>query len=452
MKHNVVTVITALYVFFIVGLIFHTSRHPVILSKYSPKYFFGLVLLIALYFPLYKAIVYLFQTSQVKVNRKTIRVAPFHKLLIILLLFLLLLISLELFLRYTYRNFESGSYRYTVDYFHPFLQSQLSVQENIHVNSHGFRGEEISMKKPSNTYRIVLLGGSSVLNREVAYEKNAARVLETMLRAKYPNKKIEVINAGKDGYTSEHSLIQYLFKIKDFRPDMIIMWHGVNDLYVSCTPSDTQYGSFKRDYSHSFGAVANMTFEHFKPAPVITIKIVMVDFLITALRDNLYSDIVHRIKNWYLDGFAQRYRSGSPEFIDYYDFPSGDVYKRNLMSFIKVAKEDNVKLLLGNQASLYKPNLNLEETKTVIFPKLVCRKHNKYYSLRSIRKGFEQFNAITERVAKENNIPFINLDATIPKNLSYFVDSVHYTEKGNKLIADTLFSYLTKNYSKDFER
>jgi len=166
----------------------------------------------------------------------------------------------------------------------------------LHVNSLGFRGEEIQQTKPKNTFRLAVLGGSTVLNQEVSYEKNAVRLLEEKLQKYYPDKKIEVINAGKDGYNSEHSLIQYMFKIKDLDPDLIIMWHGANDMGESCSTGDITYGDYKSDYSHQFGPLAHIVFNYFRPQPLIQIKLVSVDFLFRALNDNLYSDFTNKIK------------------------------------------------------------------------------------------------------------------------------------------------------------
>jgi hypothetical protein len=199
-------------------------------------------------------------------------------------------------LRNKYRDVEQHTYRYTVDNFHPFLQFIPSKAQNLHINQWGFRGDEITKQKSKNTYRVFLLGGSTVFNSGVIYEKNVSKRLEEMLSQKYPEKKIEVINAGVDGYTSEHSLIQYLFYIKDFSPDMIIMWHGINDWYYSCTPKQYAYTSYKSDYSHHLGADAQMVFAHFQPSPLLSFHSVLVDQIGIFLKDNLYSDITTKIK------------------------------------------------------------------------------------------------------------------------------------------------------------
>lgn len=443
MRQKAVIVVVYIWLFFFLGLVLHTSSHPQIFRKYTIKYFLALLLLVVLFPLIIKLTNYIFKTSVYKFKKKKYEFDWIRKSVLIGLFFILIIfLPVEFFLRHKFKNYESNSYQYTIDNFHPFLQAQLEKDDNIHVNSYGFRNDEISLKKPSNTFRIVIIGGSTVLNREVPFEKNAARLLELSLQKKYPDKKIEVINAGKDGYNSEHSLIQYLFNIKDFSPDLIIMWQGVNDLYLSCTPSANEYGNFKRDYSHAFGAVTRMVLEYFRPKPLISGKSVAFDFLMKNLSDNLYSDIVKSIKKRTEEKKADSFRKGGSGYITIDNFPSIRTYERNLVSMIKVVRDDKVPIILGNQANLYKNSVNLEESKRLIFPNLVCQKDGKYYSMGSIKKGMEEINEITKRVANENDVSFIDLDSQIPKNLNYFLDSVHYTEKGNALIAEILFKYI----------
>lgn len=115
-----------------------------------------------------------------------------------------------------------------------------------------------------------------------------------------------------------------------------------------------------------------------------------------------------------------------------------------MQSLINALKADNIPLILGNQPSLYKKDMNLKEVEYVIAPQLVCQKNGKYYSLNSIRNGLSAFNTATKKVAEKNNIAFIDLEKAVPKNTSFFVDSVHYTERGNQALAETLFTFISR--------
>jgi hypothetical protein len=312
----------------------------------------------------------------------------------------------------------------------------------LHINSLGFRGEEIKTKKQPGTYRIVVLGGSTVLNREVPFESNAVRLLEKKLRQHYPDKKIQVINAGKDFYTSEHSLIQYMFKIQDMDPDLIIMWHGVNDMLESCMREGViTHGNYQSDYSHNFGIISNIVFTYFKPQPLFQIKLLTIDFADNFFRDNLYSDVTIPFKKKIKKEYVKAYLRGE-NTIEVHDYPSIDAYKRNLSYLMVLANNRNIPIILGNQPSLFKKNNTAEEVEKIVFPQPLCIKDNKAYSIDSLRYGLDLFNAQTKKTASENNITFVDLDKTVPKNLDNFVDSIHYTKEGNSRIAESLYQMI----------
>lgn len=446
MKKKLLVFLSSLYAIFILGLFLHTSTNPQLFGKYTIKYFLFLLVVLFFIIPLLGSIFYIGKKQKkIKIGKKIFMLTPLRKSLMILCIFIVLIIlPIEVFLRNKYQNFESTTYQYSIDNFHPFLQFQLGNTYTSNINSFGFRGEEMTKEKSAGIYRIFILGGSTVLNKTTAFEMTGPRILEKLLREKYPNKKIEVMNAGVDGFTSEHSLIQYLFYIKDFNPDMVVMWHGFNDWYYSCSPQERAYGSFKSDYSHFFGADALMVKEHFSPQPIIGIKLVTFDFFIKFLQDNWYSDI----RNLYLannssSGFyTQKTENNQYEMKDFASLPS---YTRNLQSLINSVLDDNVILILGNQPYLYSENLDQKTLSKIYFPVLHCSKDGKYPTISSVINGMTKYNKATKDVAAKNNIPFIDLESQIPKNLEYFTDDVHYTEKGNEQIGNALSQFIISN-------
>jgi lysophospholipase L1-like esterase len=391
---------------------------------------------------------YLYITSILTFKKTKINFHPRLKIILLASFIIFLFLLTELFFRNKYKNFESNSYQYTIENFDPFLQFKLTDSYTSNINSYGFRGENISKTKPHGVYRIFMLGGSTVLSRSTNYEKTSSRILEKLLTKKYPSKKIEILNAGVDGYTSEHSLIQYLFKIKDFSPDLIIMWHGINDWYYSCTPPERAYGNFNSDYTHFLGANKLMASKYFKPQPFISTKIVIFDFIQKFLIDNWYSDIINDIKT---KQPVKSYYSISEKanMYEMKEYPSLYSYQRNLKSLIQSVKSEKTTLILGNQPTLYRKNLSDTEKKTIYFPILHCTRDNKSPSLNSVANAMQRFNNTTREIAKHNDIHFIDLEKEIPKNLEYFTDDVHYTDKANKKIAQILYGFIASKIKID---
>lgn len=438
----------SLYIVFALGLFLHTSVHPQFFHKYTIKYSILLALLIV-FFPIFLWVMwYVLHDSTLHINKMKFQFKTYQKIIIFIIIFsLIVILPIEFYLRSKYYNFESTNYMYTINNFDPFLQYKLTSSYTTNVDNFGFRGENISKIKPKGTFRIFILGGSTVLNAYTPYEQTAPKILETLLQKKYPDKKIEVINAGIDGYTSEHSLIQYLFKIRDFNPDMIIMWHGINDWYYSCSPPERAYGPFQPDYSNFLGADAQMAYNDFTIPPILSVKFVFVDFFIKFIQDNWYSDIIHvfqknhQFSGYYTDATINKQYSMT-------SYPSLYSYTRNVQELVDATKADHVTLILGDQANLYSNTLTPEEKSKLYVPVLQCtRPDGTYPSLSSMVTAMKNFNNATKNVAQNNNIQFVDLAAQIPKNLQYFTDDVHYTPLANAKIATILYNAIvSKNY------
>jgi lysophospholipase L1-like esterase len=429
-----------LYIFTVLGLVFHTSGHPEILHKYTAKYVVLLVLLIIFFIPSIKFLDYLLKPSVITIKKKKYNISAAKKIIIVLLLIILFVfLPAELLIRSMNINFNASPNILTIKNFHPFLQHKLDSSNNIsekelHINQFGFRSEEISKIKPKNTFRIFVLGGSTVLNRNVSYEENFVRLLEKDLNNKYNNKHIEVINAGNDEYTSEHSLIDLMFRIKDFSPDMIIVMQGINDMTASCSPAGFSLGSYKSDYSQYLGSIGPMVFSYFQTKHLVVVNSALITALDRFIQHNVYSDIFN-----YITARKQEVLQTKP--IDNFSFPSINAYKRNTSYFVDFAKTNHVSLILVNQPYKYKTS-----AKNIIwYAQRQCETNQVHPSTRALITGITLFNNATQKIAKENDIPFINLESQIPKTPDYFRDDVHLTQKGNLKISDILFNYFIEN-------
>lgn len=428
-----------LFLFLYLGFVFHTSKNGWIFGKYSSLYFAFLVVLPFLYAVFLQLIKLFFHIKTLHIGKKGAFLPTSVKLLFIFLVAGAFFMSTEFLLR-RYGLHPTTQASLPKEDFHPFLQLPNSQKDNelkpqLHINSEGFRGDEIEKTKPEKAYRIFLLGGSTVLNEFTPYEENSGRILEKLLQNQYPDKKIEVFNAGVKYYNSEHTIIQYLFKIKDLSPDLLIVWQGANDMAASCVDmgNDT-YGQYSDDYSHKFGPLITV-YNYFYSSPRL-LNSLTIDYLNFTIANTLYSDFK---KNGNTSNSSVK-PPGKP--IDM-NFQSINPYERNLKSLIKIAKEDNVQLILGNQPYLY----NYELDKKLSWDlEWVCRTKDTYPNLVSLINGIHQFNDATKEIANEENTPFIDIDEKIPKTNEYFSDDFHfYPAKSNRIVANALFEYIINN-------
>ncbi len=105
------------------------------------------------------------------------------------------------------------------------------IDENIvFINSEGFRGPEFEKEKPENTYRILMIGGSTTFSSGVLDDQTYPFYLQQLYDETDLGFNVEVINAGLVGRWSftEKKLIneQLLY----FEPDLFIVFSGWNDL------------------------------------------------------------------------------------------------------------------------------------------------------------------------------------------------------------------------------
>jgi lysophospholipase L1-like esterase len=111
-----------------------------------------------------------------------------------------------------------------VDRFKPDLAHSVSI------NSLGFRGPEISAAKPEGTYRVLCLGDSYVFGDYVDDDETFPAALERNLRKTHPDRSIEVVNAGVNGYTITDETAFALEKGLSLDPDALVVVFVLNDL------------------------------------------------------------------------------------------------------------------------------------------------------------------------------------------------------------------------------
>ena len=109
----------------------------------------------------------------------------------------------------------------------------------ININSDGFRGPDITINKPDETYRIMLLGGSSAFGMGSTSDETT---ISGFLQKKFEDNNInniQIINAGVGGtisYEEKYYAENFLMR---FNPDLFLIYDGGNDVrYRIQSPND----------------------------------------------------------------------------------------------------------------------------------------------------------------------------------------------------------------------
>jgi uncharacterized protein YjbI with pentapeptide repeats len=102
--------------------------------------------------------------------------------------------------------------------------------ETISINSYGFRGSELTLEKPQNTFRIFAVGGSTMMGSGSTSDVTTIPgFLQHSFDDVISNPKIQVINAGISGAWSQTETSLIKNKLLKFKPDLIIVYDGWND-------------------------------------------------------------------------------------------------------------------------------------------------------------------------------------------------------------------------------
>lgn len=142
----------------------------------------------------------------------------------------------------------------------PYLMfAEPDTTQGGDLNSQGFYGPELPLQKDPAEKRIALVGGSTVYAGKNF--NSIGSILEDILKKRYPQYKIKVLNFGRMSYISMQELILLERNILPLNVDLIIVFDGFNDIwgpYNFNTPAGypSRYSSLKKMTEISLTEVA----------------------------------------------------------------------------------------------------------------------------------------------------------------------------------------------------
>ncbi|MDA0839827.1 MAG: SGNH/GDSL hydrolase family protein, partial [Planctomycetota bacterium] len=117
-------------------------------------------------------------------------------------------------------------------------QGIKSESQGVRINSLGMTGTAPSGPKWENEIRILTLGGSVMMNRNMT-ERLEAKLNDAS------SQKVQILGAGLSGHDTRSSVIKFDYLARyDF--DYVLIYHGINDLWNNHVAPD----EFRIDYSH----------------------------------------------------------------------------------------------------------------------------------------------------------------------------------------------------------
>jgi hypothetical protein len=299
--------------------------------------------------------------------------------------------------------------------------SELYKNENGVKYISSCHGELFTIKKPNGTFRIVVFGGSTTEN-DYSFEEAGIHyplILQSELRESLGTKAIEVINVGNGAYATPHSLILFELDVLEWEPDMIIVSHNINDLLAAYWPKFTF--DYSNKYGHEYYSIpeyksiftfSNALFQHSQLYWVIRGRI-----------GKLTSNESRELRR-------KSYGIEPPQL-------ASKIFIRNLRTFVAVAKENGIRVLLGNQPlqpseEYFIAHMGYKPYNSIVTYPL----HNEFVN------HHRTFNKAIKQVAEETRVLFIDNESKLGGNKEYFIDFIHYTPKGVSILANNYTKFL----------
>lgn len=311
---------------------------------------------------------------------------------------------------------------------HPYLAyankanyDKQTPTDDIHHNALGFRGPETTWEKPSGTYRIFCIGGSSTYGiGPSSNETNWPERLQALLNERGLAKKVEVINGGCQGYSTFEMSIQLLTRGVQFQPDLVLVYEAINDmrcaLYPGVKPDNTHW---RANWPVAHRSTLDETLER------------SITYLAWRRYCTDWWEEKQNLGAWVIVDFGHWYQTTGDDYAQPTDAELGfHNTRRNLISIIGTAHAHGAEVMLVSQA-----------TRMSDFDKAAKSKAAQ-------REGFERVVAMMGEVANERSVPFCDarpvLEAEAARQVaqlgkdSIFTNEVHMTDAGCDLLARTL--------------
>jgi len=278
---------------------------------------------------------------------------------------------------------------------------------SFNINSDGLRGTELVSAKDKNTYRIFVLGGSTMFG-QLSTSDNTT--IPSYLQQEFDNLKInykiEVINAGIGGATSFHESELIKEKLIHYKPDLIIAYDGWNDLNYPVTISNEGKISLLYQIQRQISE-----FDDYYKTPRFIDS--LIGFLDSRIKEKLHSKDVDSKYNEISD---------VPQKID--------LWKSRWSEICKIGKENGFDTVITLQPVLGSGKKSLTDWEKQAFEKVGYRSVSSSYP--ALRNALSQLDPDCTTTA---DLSYVFDDA----NKTIFYDIGHMGDSGNIIVAKNLF-------------
>ena len=286
--------------------------------------------------------------------------------------------------------------------------------DRISINSLGFRGPEIAPIKPKNVMRVAFLGASTTFCAEASGDAAVwPQIVTDLLRRRFANTAFDFVNGGVPGYTVESSRKNLKYRIAPLTPDLIVVYHATNDLSGEVRQ--------RAELAHSAGA-ADSGHESWLE------------------RHSLFWELV--VKNLRVREAQSEVGSGNAHHLQVDAGTLGQDFERDLTSLVRESAAVASRVAVVTFSTQLRADQSLAAQKKAAVSAFV---YMPFMSIDGLLAGYGRYNNIIKQVATSEHALLITGEDDIPGDPAHFVDTVHFTDSGNRAMAERVFSALVRD-------
>jgi lysophospholipase L1-like esterase len=224
---------------------------------------------------------------------------------------------------------------------------------------------------------------------------------------------VEVINAGVCGYDSSESLINLIFRVLEIQPDLIIVYHGTNDVHARMVVP----GFYRGDNS-------GRRRQWQLPRVHAIERSVLLRIVCRRLGVTSQTGLETLVNSpAFVGAVSETAMRARPDVqMAALDANPPVYFARNLRCMAAVARVHGVPLMFSTWAH--------------------CPHAGDYAATAPYQRGFSEGNATVLAAAAELDVPVFDFAAVMSTNLRYWADGRHVNEEGARLKAELFAAFL----------
>jgi len=283
------------------------------------------------------------------------------------------------------------------------LPAPNSKNNNFKINSAGFRSPEIDTKKEHRQLRLAFLGGSTTFSQEVTGNNNTWPAIATkFLSEKYPDTKIDYLNASAAALTTLDSRINIEKRVAPYSPDIVFIYHAINDIVY--------------DAWHAAAAAGHI------PAVDRAVHSPIKTFI---LKKSLLADLLQKNLTIF---FANKLEIQSQKVL--FEVENSKALFRQRLEDLVTSAIDTAPLVV---LSTFTNRLRSGQTHEQRVDAMISHSFSvQFYTQDDLLIALNSYNDVIREFANYEQVIVIDSETAIAGTAENFVDSVHFSASGSE--------------------